>query len=62
MRAAVLTDFGSALQIADIPDPPLRSGEVLVRIAASGVNPLDTKIRRGQAAHAKTVLPAVAVG
>jgi NADPH:quinone reductase len=59
MRAPVLTDFGSALQITDIPDPPLRSGEVLVRIAASGVNPLDTKIRRGEAAHAKTVLPAV---
>jgi NADPH:quinone reductase-like Zn-dependent oxidoreductase len=25
----------------------LRAGEVLVRIAASGVNPLDTKIRAG---------------
>lgn len=34
-------------------------GEVLVRIAASGVNPLDTKIRAGKAEHAKQPLPAV---
>jgi NADPH:quinone reductase-like Zn-dependent oxidoreductase len=33
--------------------------QVLVRIAASGVNPLDTKIRAGKAAHAKQPLPAV---
>jgi NADPH:quinone reductase len=33
--------------------------EVLVRIAASGVNPLDTKIRAGAAAHARHPLPAI---
>jgi NADPH:quinone reductase-like Zn-dependent oxidoreductase len=32
---------------------------VLVRIHASGVNPLDTKIRAGKAEHAKQPLPAV---
>jgi NADPH:quinone reductase len=35
------------------------AGQALVRIAASGVNPLDTKIRAGAAAHAKQPLPAV---
>jgi NADPH:quinone reductase-like Zn-dependent oxidoreductase len=30
-----------------------------VRIHASGVNPLDTKIRAGQAPHARQPLPAV---
>jgi NADPH2:quinone reductase len=39
------------------PVPPM--GGVLVRINASGVNPLDTKIRAGTAAHAKQPLPAV---
>ncbi|MER8786243.1 alcohol dehydrogenase catalytic domain-containing protein, partial [Mesorhizobium sp. M1006] len=34
-------------------------GEVLVRVRASGVNPLDTKIRAGAAAHAKHPLPAI---
>jgi NADPH:quinone reductase-like Zn-dependent oxidoreductase len=33
--------------------------QVLVRVAASGVNPLDTKIRAGLAAHARHPLPAV---
>jgi NADPH2:quinone reductase len=42
-----------------VPDPVAQAGEVLVRIRASGVNPLDTKIRAGQAAHAKQPLPAV---
>lgn len=42
-----------------VPDPVLKAGEVLVRVRASGVNPLDTKIRAGQAAHAKQPLPAV---
>jgi NADPH:quinone reductase len=59
MRAAVLTTFDSALEITQLPDPSPGGGDVLVRIKASGVNPLDTKIRRGQAAHAQTVLPAV---
>jgi NADPH2:quinone reductase len=41
------------------PDPIAKAGEVLIRIHASGVNPLDTKIRAGQAAHARQRLPAV---
>jgi NADPH2:quinone reductase len=35
------------------------SGQALVRIHASGLNSLDTKIRAGKAAHAKQPLPAV---
>jgi NADPH:quinone reductase len=59
MRAAVLTAFDTPLQITELADPVPGRGEVLVRVAASGVNPLDTKIRRGLAAHAQPVLPAV---
>ena len=39
--------------------PRLGNKQVLVRIAASGINPLDTKIRAGKAAHAQQPLPAV---
>ena len=35
------------------------AGQVLLRVGASGVNPLDIKIRAGKAAHAKQPLPAV---
>jgi NADPH:quinone reductase-like Zn-dependent oxidoreductase len=43
----------------EVPRPTLGPGQVLVRIAASGVNPLDTKIRAAKAAHARQPLPAV---
>lgn len=42
-----------------IAQPEPGPGQVLVKIGASGVNPLDTKIRAGEARHAKQPLPAV---
>ncbi|MEM1034622.1 MAG: NADPH:quinone reductase [Myxococcota bacterium] len=49
MKAAVYRATGSpdVLRIEDIPAPQPASGEVLVRIHASGVNPSDTKTRSG---------------
>jgi NADPH:quinone reductase len=37
--------------------PALGANQVLVKIEASGVNPLDTKIRAGQAPHASSRFP-----
>jgi NADPH2:quinone reductase len=59
MQAAVLDSPGAAFRIAAIPRPHPKPGQVLVRIKASAVNPLDTKIRAGQAAHARQPLPAI---
>ena len=59
MKALVLTDFNTPYQLLDIKKPVAGNGEVLVKIMASGINPLDLKIQAGQAAHAKAVLPAV---
>jgi NADPH:quinone reductase-like Zn-dependent oxidoreductase len=59
MRALVLEQFGTPLVLRDVAKPTPGPGEVLVRIVASGVNPLDTKIRAGKAVHAQTQLPAV---
>src|SRR5580700_6251853 len=50
---------GGAFQRVPLPRPTLGANQVLVRISASGVNPLDTKIRAGKAAHARQPLPAV---
>ena len=50
---------GGPFHKVEVPRRVLEPGEVLVRIAASGVNPLDTKIRAGKAEHAKQPLPAV---
>jgi NADPH2:quinone reductase len=41
------------------PRPIVTDGHVLVRVKASGVNPLDLKIRRQSAPHAKHPLPAI---
>ena len=58
-RGWLVEKQGGEFVEAEIPLRTLQRGEVLVRIAASGVNPLDTKIRAGKAAHAKQPLPAV---
>jgi NADPH:quinone reductase-like Zn-dependent oxidoreductase len=59
MTAAVVETIDGPFRLAEIARPSLNSGEVLVRIHASGVNPLDTKIRAGAAGHARQPLPAV---
>src|SRR5262252_680308 len=50
MRAAAYTAKGPAadvLRVQDIPTPTAGRGEVLVRVAWSGVNPSDVKSRAG---------------
>lgn len=59
MRAAVIEEHDGPFRIKNLPIPIPQPGEVLVRIHASGVNPLDTKIRAGRADHARHPLPAV---
>jgi len=48
-RAAVLSDFGEAdkLSIRELPMPTFRSDEMLVRVKATSVNPIEWKMRRG---------------
>jgi NADPH:quinone reductase len=59
MKAAILETYGKPFRIVDIPVPAPGPGDVLVRIAASSVNPLDTKIHSGAAEHARHSLPAI---
>ncbi|RUL64538.1 quinone oxidoreductase [Dyella dinghuensis] len=59
MKAAVLENYGAPFRLTDIARPVPRSGQVLVRVMASGVNPLDLKIRSGAAEHARHPLPAI---
>ncbi|WP_130908000.1 zinc-dependent alcohol dehydrogenase family protein [Pseudomonas sp. Sample_16] len=59
MRALIVESANAPLRLVSIPKPAPGVGQVLVRVAASGVNPLDGKIRAGQAAHARQPLPAV---
>lgn len=49
MKAAVLTRFGSGdeFEIQEVPKPQPKPHQVLVRVHASSVNPVDYQIRRG---------------
>jgi NADPH2:quinone reductase len=59
MRAAILETCGAPFRLVSVARPEPAAGKVLVRIASSGVNPLDTKIHSGNAAHARHPLPAI---
>ena len=59
MKAYVVETANGPFREVEIPTPLPTQGQVLVKIRASGINPLDIKIRGGEAAHAKQPLPAV---
>ena len=49
MRAVQFASFGGpeVLEIADIPEPHAGAGEIRIKVAAVGVNPIDWKDRQG---------------
>lgn len=59
MRALVLEEYGRPPRLTSVPQPTPGEGQVLVRIVASGTNPLDIKIMKGAAPHAKQPPPAI---
>ncbi len=50
MKAALIRENGGldVVQIADVPDPEPRAGEVLVRVKAAALNHLDIWVRKGR--------------
>jgi NADPH:quinone reductase-like Zn-dependent oxidoreductase len=52
MKAIILNEFGPAshLRFADLPVPQINDEEVLVKINAIGINPVDVKTRQGKGA------------
>jgi NADPH2:quinone reductase len=60
MKAAWYTQNGEAvdvMQVGELPTPSPRAGEVLVRLATSGVNPSDVKSRRARPLTDPLVVP-----
>jgi NADPH:quinone reductase-like Zn-dependent oxidoreductase len=50
MKASVIHEYGGpeVLRYEDSPVPVLKQGEVLIRVAAAGLNPVDILERSGQ--------------
>lgn len=59
MRAVRIHAFGGpdVLKIEQIPRPEPGPGEVLIRVHAAGVNPVDWKIREGYTGHRLPLIP-----
>src|SRR6185503_10705457 len=49
MKAIRVKEFGGpeVLKLQDVPDPKPDSGQVVVRVKAAGINPVDSYIRSG---------------
>ncbi len=49
MKAALINQYGNSqeLQVQDVPRPKIDTHEVLIRVHAAGINPVDTKVRQG---------------
>jgi len=57
MRAIVVRSFGppEVMKLEDLPDPSPGPGQVLIRVRAAGVNPVDAYIRSGTYARKPTL-------
>ena len=64
MRASIVTAIGGpeTVQLGEFPVPPQLNNDVLVRVKAAGVNPIDWKMRSGKGRLLEPYLPWVIGG
>lgn len=56
MKAAIINEYGTPLEIADIPQPALLVDSVLIEVHAASVNPIDGFV---QAGYLKEMMPII---
>ncbi|MGL5835027.1 MAG: zinc-dependent alcohol dehydrogenase family protein [Waterburya sp.] len=64
MKAFIIENFGAldSFHLTDLPMPELLPNHVLIKVAATSVNPVDTKIRQGLVPNIAPDFPAVLHG
>lgn len=53
MRAALITDYGNEIEVADVQRPELPDGSVMIEVHAASINPIDWIVMEG---HMKEML------
>lgn len=48
MRAVTVSDYGASPVVTDLPTPTAGPGQVLIKLAAAGMNPMDAKLASGE--------------
>ncbi|MCY0094283.1 NADP-dependent oxidoreductase [Hoeflea ulvae] len=48
MKAAIINNYATDVEIADVPDPVLDADSVLIQVHAASLNPIDNIVRAGQ--------------
>ncbi|MHC5361994.1 zinc-binding dehydrogenase [Myroides sp. LJL110] len=65
MKATVINRFGQADKVfeqIELPKPTISEDEILVKIMATSINPIDYKIRSGELSHLISSFPAILHG
>ena len=47
MRAVIVSEYGDSPHVEDVPTPGVQSGQVLIKVLAAGMNPMDRTIAAG---------------
>jgi NADPH:quinone reductase-like Zn-dependent oxidoreductase len=56
MRAVVVTEYGGRAETVDLPAPEVQTGQVLIKVLAAGMNPMDRAIADGAW---ESIMPAI---
>ncbi len=48
MHAVIVSDYGASPVVAELPTPVAGPGEVLIKLAAAGMNPMDVELASGK--------------
>jgi NADPH:quinone reductase len=59
MRAVIVSEYGGTPVVADVPTPQPKRGQVLLKLRAAGMNPMDRTLSTGDWRPAPAIFPMV---